>query len=149
MTRDNIPKISCFEGCFDINGKKVDYSRFSAPEVLRFQHHCLQGDVWSFGCLAWEIISLGGTLYPSINSNEITIRIYEGVRPESIPYIHNDMHQLLLNCWQIEPSERPTFSEITSALWLFLSSPQHILSFKRREGYTLPYYLPLLEELNA
>lgn len=148
MNGNNIPKISCFGTCFDSNGKKIDICRFGAPEVLRFQHRCAKSDVWSFGCLIWECVTLGGTLYANISSNEIISRIKEGVRPERVPYIHNDMHQLLLNCWQIEPSERPTFSEITSILWQFLSSPQHILSFKRREGYTLPYYLPSLEEQN-
>lgn len=145
ITIDNIPKISCFGVCFDDNGRKVDSNRYSAPEVLRFQHLCIQSDIWSFGCLIWECCSLGGTLYPEIQSNDLCSRIKEGVRPERIHYIHNDMHQLLINCWQIEPSERPTFSEITSVLWQFLSSPQHILSFQRREGYTLPCYLPLLE----
>lgn len=148
MTGANIPKIAFFGMCFDSNGKRIDTSRFSAPEVLRFQHLCIQSDVWSFGCLIWECCSLGGTLFPSINSNELVSRIKEGARPERIPYIHNDMHQLLLNCWQIEPSERPTFPEITSLLWQFLSSPQHILTFRRPDGYTLPYYLPLLEEQN-
>lgn len=146
MTTDNTPKISCFGICFDKNGKKFDLDRFSAPEVLRFQHNCIQSDVWSFGCVIWECCSLGGTLYPQVNSNDLVSHINKGMRPERLPYVCNDMFQLLLNCWQIIPSERPTFSEITSILWQFLSSPKHILSFKRQGGYTLPYYLPLLEE---
>lgn len=149
MTKDNVPKISCFGQCFDTSGKLIDLSRWSAPEMLRFQHLSIQGDIWSFGCVIWECLAIGGTLYPRINANELIFRIKEGLRPEPLPYVHNDMHQLLLNCWQQEPSERPSFSEITSVLWQFLSSPQHILSFQRREGYTLPYYLPLLEEQNA
>lgn len=141
-----MPKITCFETCFDINGTKIDLSRWSAPEVLRFQHSTLQSDIWSFGCLIWECVSLGGTLYGNIDTNNLVWRIIEGTRPNRIPYIHEDMQQLMLNTWQLGPSDRASFSEITSSLWQFLSSPLHILSFKRQDKYELPIYLPKLEE---
>lgn len=146
ITNDNVPKIACFETCFDSNGKKIDLSRWYAPEVLRFQHISPQSDIWSFGCIIWECCSLGGTLYANVNANELIWRIKEGVRPERISYIHDDMQQLMLNCWQLEPNERASFSEITSTLWQFLSSPQHILSFTIQDHHELPRYLPLLEE---
>lgn len=149
ITNENIPKIGCFGTAFNDNGKAIDVSRWSAPEVLRFQHYSTQGDIWSFGCLIWECCSLGATLFPSINSNDLATRIKDGALPERIAYAHDEMYQLLLNCWQLEPSERTSFSEITSVLWQFLASPQHILSFKRVPGRTLLYYSPSLEELSG
>lgn len=150
ITADETAKISCFGATpIDNHGKLIDLTRWNAPEVLRFQHYSDRSDVWSFGCLIWECCALGGTLYPSINSNDLIARIKAGVRPDRIPFVFDDINQLMFNCWQLEPSERPTFSDISFTLRQFLSSPQHILSFKRQEGHLLPYYLPLLEVQNA
>lgn len=147
ITNENKVKIGCFGNVFNDHGKEVDLSRWSAPEVLRFQHYTTQSDVWSFGCLIWECLSVGATLYSKVNSNDLTSRISHGLLPERISYVQDDMQQLLLNCWQMEPSERTTFSEITSILWQFISSPHHILSFKIGGENVLPY-LPLLEMRN-
>lgn len=110
VTSANRPKISCFGCVFNSRGMKVDLNRWSAPEVLRFQFFSIQSDVWSFGCLMWECCSLGGTLFSSINSNDLCLRIKNGALPEKISYVFDDMNQLLLNCWQLEPSERPSCS---------------------------------------
>lgn len=85
-------------------------NRWSAPEVLRFQYYSSQSDVWSMGCLIWECCALGGTLYSTIDSNDLCLRIKNGALPERISYVFDDMNQLLLNCLQLEPSERPSFS---------------------------------------
>lgn len=146
LTNDETVKISCFGATpYDSHGKTIDISRWNAPEVLRFQYHSERSDVWSFACLMWECCSLGGTLYANINSNDLVARIKSGARPERIQFVFDDMNQLLLNCWQLEPSERPSFSELSHTLRQLLTSPDHVLSFDRREGFLLPYYLPLLE----
>lgn len=147
MTNSNIPKISIFGTPFNKHGKNVDLSRWSAPEVLRFQHYSTYSDVWSFACIMWEVCSLGGTLYSNIDSNDLVYRMKEGFRPERLSFVHDDMFQLLHNCWQLEPNERPpSFGDITSLLWQFLSSPKHIISFKNSGKNMLPKHLPLLEE---
>lgn len=146
MTSDETAKISCFGATpVDSHGKTIDMRRWSAPEVIRFQHYSERSDVWSFGCLIWECCSIGGTLYASINSNDLITNIRTGIRPDHIPFILDDINQLMHNCWQLEPSERPTFGEISFTLRQLLASPDHVLSFKRKEGHLLPYYLPLLE----
>lgn len=146
LTSANVIKVSCFGATpSDSNGKAIDLSRWSAPEVLRFQHHSDRSMVWSFACVVWECCSLGGTLYADIKSADLMTRIKAGARADRIPFVYDDMSQLLMNCWQTEPSERPTFGDINQSLSHLLQSPQHILSFTRREGILLPYYLPLLE----
>lgn len=120
ITNENIPKISCFGCAFNNQGGKIDLSRWSAPEVLRYQHYTLQSDIWSFGCLIWECCALGGTLYPTVNSNDLSLGIKNGTLPERISYVFDDMHQLLLNCWQLEPSERTSFPGNVFIFWFSL-----------------------------
>lgn len=60
MTSQDEIKISAFGATpFDDQHKTIDLLRWSAPEVLRFQHHSVKSDVWSFACLIWECCSLG------------------------------------------------------------------------------------------
>ena len=39
-------------------------------------------DVWSFGVLMWEIVTLGSTPYPGMSGSEVMKRVREGVRLE-------------------------------------------------------------------
>lgn len=91
----------------------------------------------------------GGTLYANISSGDILPRVLNGTKPEHSSFMFDDIYQLMLNCWQLEPSERPTFEDISHYLRQLLTSPKHALSFDRRDGVLLPYYLPLLEQQNS
>lgn len=134
---------------YDDQNKGLDLSRWLAPEVLKFQNHTTQSDVWSLGCLMWECCCLGGTLYPNINSGDLLARIKNGARPEQSTFIFDDLYQLLLNCWEMDPVDRPTFSDINTILNQLLTAPTHALSYNSRDknggNVILPYYLPLLE----
>lgn len=92
---------------------------------------------------------MGGTLYSNVISVDLMSRIRNGSRPEQTPFIFNDLYQLLLNCWELDPSDRLEMDEVALTLRQMLqTSPKHVLSFDRNDGLTLPYYLPLLEIKN-
>lgn len=91
---------------------------------------------------------IGATLYANITSQDLLSRIKNGARPEQPSFVYDDLYQLLLNCWEIDPSERPSFTELKTALKHLMTEPRHALSFDRRDGVVLPYYLPLLEIKN-
>lgn len=150
VTNANKIKVSLYGPVAYIeDGKKVDIARWLAPEVLRFQNYSPKSDIWSFACLAWECCTLGATLYANITSQDLLPRIKNGLRPEQPPFIYSDLYQLFLNCWQLEPSERPDFEDVAFNVRQVLTSPTHALSFRRQEdGAVLPYYLPLLEMHN-
>ncbi|XP_054725638.1 putative inactive tyrosine-protein kinase Wsck [Anastrepha obliqua] len=157
VTADAKLKVSLFGPIpYVQNQKKVDITRWLAPEALRYQHFSVKSDVWSFACVAWECCTLGGTLYSNINNTQQLLdAIKSGSRPAQPTFVFQDLYQLLLNCWQLEPSERINFDEIAYNVRQLMTSPRHALCFDRATEMpgnnvldTLPYYMPMLEMLN-
>ncbi|XP_043652930.1 putative tyrosine-protein kinase Wsck [Drosophila teissieri] len=136
----------------NIARQQPDHSRWLAPEVLRYQHHhSARSDVWSLACVAWECCALGGTPYANaVASNQQLLEaIRAAVRPAQPAYVYGDLYQLLLNCWQLEPSERSSCEDVAFGIRQLMTSPRHALSFDRVTGGldTLPPYLPQLEAI--
>lgn len=92
-----------------------------------------------------DFTRLGATLYANISAGDLAARIKTGARPDQPPFLYDDIYQLMLNCWQLEPSDRLTFTDLTIALRHLMTSPQHVLSYDRRGGIAMPFYLPLME----
>ncbi|XP_017785522.1 PREDICTED: putative tyrosine-protein kinase Wsck [Nicrophorus vespilloides] len=119
-----------------------DFSRFTAMEVFRGQQHVSKSDVWAFACILWEISALGGTPYGNISRNELPEKVIRGLRLSQLPYLEDSLYQIMLNCWQLDLDERPTFAELIETL-LQLKS-ESFLNFAMFEGFQYePYYLEL------
>lgn len=124
----------------------IDEDRWQAPEVLRFQKFSHSSDVYSLALICWEICCVGATVYGSVPTNDLLNRIKKGVRPEKYPFISEDLYQLFLNCWELEPNERCDFADLVGQMKHLQLSPQYYLNYAL-DG-PLPYYLPLLEVKN-
>ncbi|KAF2346292.1 Serine-threonine/tyrosine-protein kinase catalytic domain, partial [Trinorchestia longiramus] len=53
----------------------------------------LSGDVWSFGVLVWESVTLGATPYPDLSADQVTPRVQTGLRPPQPQYVSSDLYQ--------------------------------------------------------
>lgn len=124
----------------------IDEERWHAPEVMRFQKYSHASDVFSFGLVLWEMSCLGGTAYGSITTSELFNRVKKGMRPDKYPFISEDLYQLMLNCWELDPNERCEISYASGHLKQMQMQPHYFLNFNY-DGQ-LPYYLPLLEIKN-
>ncbi|KAH8271212.1 hypothetical protein KR018_001445, partial [Drosophila ironensis] len=154
VTNESQLKLSVFGPLHYVNGSRqqVDQSRWLAPEALRHhQNHSVRSDVWSLACVAWECCSLGGTPYSNVlaNNQQLLEAIRAGVRPAQPAYVYGDLYQMLLNCWQLEPSERSSCEDVAFGVRQLMTSPRHALNYDRIAGGldTLPAYLPQLETL--
>ncbi|CAD5207350.1 unnamed protein product [Bursaphelenchus okinawaensis] len=115
-------KISDFGLAQKVDQKSVDRGRgkfpikWTAPEALREGAFTNKSDVWSFGVLLWEIYSFGRVPYPRIPIQDVVRHIERGYRmepPEACPASMND---LMTECWNLNPAERPTFAMIGARL---------------------------------
>ncbi|XP_076261821.1 fibroblast growth factor receptor homolog 1-like isoform X2 [Rhynchophorus ferrugineus] len=127
--------------CNDYYRKKTDGRlpvKWMAPEALFHRVYTTQSDVWSYGILLWEIMTLGGTPYPSVPSVEKLFQLLRnGHRMEKPPCCSLEIYMLMRECWSYQPNERPVFSELVEDL-------DRILTITANEEY-LDLGLPQLD----
>uniref|UniRef100_A0A8C8E3A5 receptor protein-tyrosine kinase n=2 Tax=Oryzias sinensis TaxID=183150 RepID=A0A8C8E3A5_9TELE len=90
--------------------------RWTAPEAIAYRKFTTASDVWSYGIVMWEVVSYGERPYWDMNNQDVIKAIEEGYRlpaPMDCPVV---LHQLMLDCWERERAERPTFSQILNML---------------------------------
>ncbi|GMR33044.1 hypothetical protein PMAYCL1PPCAC_03239 [Pristionchus mayeri] len=99
--------------------------RWMSPESLLMGKFCSSSDVWSFGVTCWEVLSRCDRLpYPTLTHEQVVERLTraEGLFLDCPPLCPEWMYrELLLPCWSIDASLRPTFQ----AIHHYLQSAQH------------------------
>ncbi|KPP69796.1 vascular endothelial growth factor receptor kdr-like, partial [Scleropages formosus] len=125
LSENNVVKICDFGLARDIY-KDPDYVRkgdarlplkWMAPEAIFDKVYTSQSDVWSFGVLMWEIFSLGASPYPGLQiDEEFCCKLKEGTRMRAPEYSTPEIYQTMMDCWQGDPGQRPTFTQLVE--WL-------------------------------
>ncbi|XP_034439136.1 tyrosine-protein kinase receptor Tie-1 isoform X1 [Hippoglossus hippoglossus] len=90
--------------------------RWMAIESLNYSVYTTKSDVWSFGVLLWEIVSLGGTPYCGMTCAELYEKLPQGYRMEKPKNCDDEIYELMRQCWRDRPYERPPFSQISVQL---------------------------------
>ncbi|XP_029733314.1 proto-oncogene tyrosine-protein kinase ROS isoform X3 [Aedes albopictus] len=90
--------------------------RWMSPESLVDGVFTSQSDIWAFGVLLWEIMTLGQQPYPARNNVEVLHYVRDGGRlgrPQDCP---DKLYDLMLKCWSYSPDDRPTFRYLLEVL---------------------------------
>nr|XP_061808293.1 ephrin type-A receptor 7-like isoform X1 [Nerophis lumbriciformis] len=99
---------------------------WTAPEAIQYHRFSSASDVWSFGIVMWEVMSYGERPYWDMGNQDVIKAIEDGFRLPAPVNCPTHLHQLMLDCWQKERTERPSFSQIHSALSKSIRSPDGI-----------------------
>src|SRR5690554_6932541 len=95
-----------------------------SPEAIADNSYSTQSDVWSFGIVVWEILvtfsKSSSHLFQTrqdphdeMNMFDAASRIMnEGLHPLIPSEAPEHIQQLLKDCWQLSPSQRPSFVQI-------------------------------------
>ncbi|ELK00678.1 Proto-oncogene tyrosine-protein kinase ROS [Pteropus alecto] len=108
--------------------------RWMAPESLIDGIFTTQSDVWSFGILIWEILTLGHQPYPAHSNLDVLNYVQTGGRLEPPRHCPDDLWNLMAQCWAQEPDQRPTFQKIQDQLQLFRNFLLNSISQYREEA---------------
>ncbi|GMT27429.1 hypothetical protein PFISCL1PPCAC_18726, partial [Pristionchus fissidentatus] len=90
--------------------------RWMAPEALERYHFSVESDVWSFGVLLFEIITLGGSPYPDWPAVELLSRLKTGERMQKPEACSDGFYKIMMSCWRGIPSDRSSFEQIRRQL---------------------------------
>ena len=99
--------------------------RWLAPESLRHGKFSVFSDVWSFGVLLWEVFSFGAHPYaelPNARVVEKILNLQVLSKPDKCP---DDVHRVMLKCWNKIGSKRPLFGAIGKELSVSVGNLRH------------------------
>uniref|UniRef100_K7FQ85 Tyrosine-protein kinase receptor n=1 Tax=Pelodiscus sinensis TaxID=13735 RepID=K7FQ85_PELSI len=97
--------------------------RWMAPESLIDGVFTNRSDVWAFGVLVWETLTLGHQPYPGYSNLDVLHHVRSGGRLELPKNCPDDLWDLMTRCWAQEPLHRPTFCCIQDQLQELSNSP--------------------------
>ncbi|XP_063299570.1 tyrosine-protein kinase FRK [Pelobates fuscus] len=86
--------------------------KWTAPEAARKNKFSVKSDVWAFGILIFEIVTYGKMPYPGLNGRQVLDKLEQGYRipkPLNCPL---DLYNIMLECWNASPEDRPTFETL-------------------------------------
>lgn len=98
-------------------GKGLLPVRWMAPESLKDGIFTSQSDVWSFGVVLWEIVTLAQQPYQGLSNEQVLKFVLRGGtqdKPEKCP---EHLFTIMSLCWNWNPKERPTFTHIIEMLY--------------------------------
>jgi len=94
--------------------KGVGTALYISPETFNGEPYSAQADVFSFSFVMWELTTHKRP-YSDMRSEPALMAYVLGGGREKIPE-GCPMHDFIEQCWRADPTERPRFSEIVTAL---------------------------------
>lgn len=129
MSKDLVAKIGDFglardvysEGIYVKTGGGRLPIKWMAPESIKDRAYTIKSDVWSFGILLWEIVTLGGSPYPSMPVNILLEKLLYGYRMLKPDHCSDEVYSIMEECWSSDPVTRPSFDFLCKELLTLLS----------------------------
>ncbi|RZC31861.1 Pkinase Tyr domain containing protein [Asbolus verrucosus] len=97
--------------------------RWLSYEAVYEDEYSTKSDVYSFAVVMWEIFNQGELPFPKINDTSFLNKLKEN-KLEWKPHSSapESLQKLQESCWDVNPQNRPTFSELTTEIEDILKS---------------------------
>ncbi|XP_051200023.1 serine/threonine-protein kinase STY8 [Lolium perenne] len=122
--------------------------RWMAPEIINHMPYDHKADVFSFAIVLWELVTLK-IPYDNMTPLQAVLGVRQGLRLEIPPGTHPGLSELIEQCWDDDPDERPVFAEITVQLEEILQEVQPPkVAHRRSKGKMQKKYSDRAKEKN-
>ncbi|XP_067937435.1 uncharacterized protein [Watersipora subatra] len=147
--------------CSDIAEKRLPW-KWLAPESIKQGSFTHKSDVWSFGVTIWELYADGSSPYPAIGNLTVLQDCldagYRLSKPDKLP---SNLYDLMRLMWNHEPSFRPSFTELHTAIKTYILSenganeysytiqkdPSKVVKVTPNDDPSLEYMQPIRRQL--
>ncbi|XP_071479388.1 tyrosine-protein kinase Fes/Fps-like [Diadema antillarum] len=116
MTEDRICKISDYGMTSFISPSGRKPARWSSPEGMQNTNWTLEGDVWSYGILLWEIVTLGARPFPKMTMDMVRQQVTKGYKMPRPSHCGQELYSIMTSCWEMEPAKRCSYDVIQRKL---------------------------------
>ena len=116
LNHDNTIKLGDMNVSKEANKQGLNYTQtgtpyYASPEVWRDEPYNFKSDIWSLGCVIYELI----TLQPPFQAEDMQglfKKVNKGIYPK-IPKIYSrDLSYLIKLMLQVDPNKRPSCDDI-------------------------------------
>ncbi|SPP75635.1 tyrosine-protein kinase-like otk [Drosophila guanche] len=92
--------------------------RWMAPECIQEDEYTTKSDIFAYGVVVWELFNQATKLpQEELTSEQVIQRSQAGTLEWTVAEATPDsLKEILLSCWLANPKERPSFSQLGSAL---------------------------------
>lgn len=90
--------------------------KWLALESLLYYMFTEKSDIWSFGIVLWELVTLGAQPYAGLDNYEVMPYLETGKRLSRPLRCPDDLFAIMYSCWLASADERPTFSILVHKL---------------------------------
>ncbi|XP_067882653.1 tyrosine-protein kinase STYK1-like [Heterodontus francisci] len=90
--------------------------KWQSPERIMKKGLTPKADVWSFGVLLFELITLGAPPYASLSPNSVLQYLQRGQRMSQPATCKAPLYNLMKLCWQWKESSRPDMADVRKRL---------------------------------
>ena len=96
--------------------------RWLAPEALKDNQFSTYSDVWSYGVLLWEVVSLGARPYAALSNAQVAQSILSYQLLAQPKHCPTGVYTMMQQCWTRSPQHRLAFSAIRERLKVFIAA---------------------------
>ncbi|XP_067934751.1 tyrosine kinase receptor Cad96Ca-like [Watersipora subatra] len=107
--------------------------RWLAPESLIYFKHSILSDVWSYGIVLWEIVTLGNLPYPDMKVKDVQYALSQMYRMPCPTHCSPELYRIMAWCWEQNPTLRPCFHQLAGKMRKLLENATRIIDMQRIE----------------
>ncbi|XP_050100734.1 uncharacterized protein LOC126581250 [Anopheles aquasalis] len=122
--------------------------KWMAPESLADHIYTTKSDVWAFGVLCWELITLGASPYPGIPPQNLYNLLKQGYRMECPKNCSEEIYSIVRSCWADDPKQRPSFKHLAGQFELLLGRSAKYIDMEQN-SISNPVYCVNVDEVDC